>query len=316
MTAALAMAPAPAASLSDTFFHTRDNPWYGCGTMLEDAPTVTEALKASGLDWDVDMRPLLYRRQSGHVTAIKDRFVTVRRDTDGVLGQVGRNYRIWQNREAFAFANALVDDGGLTFDSAGSYRGQRRVFLVAKLPGTIMVAGDDPYELYLILVTSHDGTLSITAYVTPVRLACTNMMPLSLRNAVTRWSIRHTSTAEGHLLEARDTLKLTFKAERAFEKEMEALMSRSISDTELRLAVRTVLPTSPHVDDKVEQVVTVLHESGNLGDYRKTRYGGLQAFSEWLDWGREVRSDEARFQVSFDGYGSRQRNRLYRLLAA
>lgn len=316
MTTALATAPTQALALPDSFFHTRDNPWCGVGTTLDHPATSLAALDAAGLDWDVEMRPMLYRASDGKVKPIPNRYVTVRMDTDDVLGQVGSNYKVWQNREAFAFADALVDDGGLMFDSGGSYRGQRRIFLVAKLPDTIQVGGEDPYGLYLVLVTAHDGTLSITAYVTHIRLACTNMLRLSLREAKTMWKIRHTSTAEGHLLEARNSLTLTFKANDAFEREMAKLMKAKITESEVRVAVATVLPNSPRRSEKVEQILTVLNESANLTPYKKTRYGALQAFSEWLDWGRDVRSDEARFSVSFDGYGARQRSQLHKILVS
>lgn len=313
-----------AATLPDTFFHTRDNPWYGVGTVLDGPASSREALVAAGLDWEVDVQPLYVQApvpagdNAGGAAFVKvpDKRAVIRRDTLDVLGVVGGNYKPFQNVDAFAFADALVDDGGLVFDSAGSYRGLRRVFLVAKLPQTVEVLGEDPYDLYLFLVTSHDGTLAITAYVSHVRLACTNMLGLSLREAVTKWTIRHTSSAEGRIAEAREALGMTFKADAAFQAEMEKLARVQVSDAAFREILQGILPDSARRDEKLARIVQVRNESPSIDtSYVRSGYGALQAFSEWMDWGREVRSDEARFQVSFDGYGARQRSRLYRALA-
>lgn len=297
----------------DTLVHTRDNPWYGVGVKVDGALSVEEALKLGGLDWIVEKRPAGYLGSDGTFKTIPDKHAIVRVDTDEWLGQVGRKYNTFQNHEALAFADGLVD-GGLEFDSAGTYKHGKRVFLVARLPDSVQVLGEDPYNMYLFLATGHDGKSSITATVTPLRMRCTNMVPLTLRTAVTKWTIPHTATAQGRLQEARDSLSLTFKAINVFEHEMELLVAQSLSDLELLAAVESVLPDKPTRLAKAEQVVSVFNESPNLEDYRGTRYGGLQAFAEWMDWGRDVRTANARFEVSFDGYGFRQRNALHGLL--
>lgn len=307
--------PTTDVSLRDDFFHTRDNPWYSCGTVLDSPPTAAEALVAAGLDWQVEKRPLLTFAGDGLIETIQNKYAIVRTDTDDFFGVVGGDYVPFQNEEAFAFADGLID-GGMLFDSAGSYGGQRRIFLTAKLPDTVQILGADPYQLYLFLVTAHDGTKSITAYVVPIRLRCTNMLRLTLRNAVTKWTIRHTTSTAGKLVEAREALAITFKAGDAFDLAMQKLVERQVSDDELRHMLSTVLPESPRRGVKIESVVQIMHESPSIDGYRGTRYGALQAFTEWLDWGREVRSDEARFSVSFEGYGARQRQRMYRRLEA
>lgn len=297
-----------------TLAHTRDNLWYGVGTKVDQAMTVEEALVLGGLDWEVEMRPAGFMKSDGRFETIPEKYAVVRKDTDTWMGQVGRNYKLFQNLQAFAFADGLVD-GGLLIDSCGTYANGRKVFLTAKLPDTLLVGGEDAHELYLFMTTSHDGRSSIQVALTPIRMACTNMTQLMLREAVTRWSIRHTTSAEGKLQEARETLELTFKGMDAFDVEMQKLMDLSMTELDMAAAVEKVLPKTPRVQGKIDHVVSLFNESPTIPEqYRGTRYAGLQAFTEWLDWGRDVRTPEARFQVSFDGYGARQRNELYRLL--
>ena len=71
---------------------------------------------------------------------------TVREDTGRVLGVVGDDYVVVQNRDCFAFlANLLGSE--LIFETAGSLWGGRQVFITAQLPDHITVGGDEvrPY---------------------------------------------------------------------------------------------------------------------------------------------------------------------------
>jgi len=39
-------------------FVVREQAWHGLATVLPENPSVDEALRASGLDWDVEVRPM------------------------------------------------------------------------------------------------------------------------------------------------------------------------------------------------------------------------------------------------------------------
>lgn len=297
-----------------TLASTRENPWYSVGTQVEEAMSAEEALQLGGLDWDVEMRPAGYLGADGATfKTIAGKYAVVRTDNDAWQGQVGSQYKVFQNREAFAFADNLVD-GGLKFDSVGSYQKGKKIFLVAGLPETVQLFGEDAYKHYLFLTTSHDGTSSIKAVVTSMRAACTNMFPAITRTAKSRWAIRHTSSAAGRVAEARQSLALTFKAIDGFEAEMEELVRLTISEAEVEAVMAKVLPKTPKVEEKVAAIVGLFKGSPNLEPYRGTRYAALQAFGEFVDWGRDVRTPEARFNVSFEGYGARQRAELHRML--
>ena len=42
----------------ETMFYTREKPWHGLGTMVQEAPTSADALRLAGLDWTVDQYPV------------------------------------------------------------------------------------------------------------------------------------------------------------------------------------------------------------------------------------------------------------------
>ena len=98
---------------------------------------------------------------------VPDQFATVRTNPvtgrPDVLGVVGRGYTPIQNEEHAALLDALVDESGAHFETAGSLRGGRQVFLTMKLPTTMQIGGVDPVDLYLIAFNSHDGTSALPA---------------------------------------------------------------------------------------------------------------------------------------------------------
>lgn len=85
---------------------------------------------------------------------------------------MGKDYLIVQNAEAFEFFDAIVGNGnGIQYETAGALGNGERIFITAKLPDYIRVGnGDDVVEKYIFLTTSHDGSGSITAAFTPIRI--------------------------------------------------------------------------------------------------------------------------------------------------
>lgn len=85
-------------------------------------------------------------------------FATIRADTEQVLGVVGNDYEVVQNRYAFSFFDAIVGGGdGILYETAGALGNSERVFITAKLPDYIRVGTKDWIEQYLFLTTKHDG---------------------------------------------------------------------------------------------------------------------------------------------------------------
>ena len=62
-----------------------------------------------------------------------------------VLGVVSDRYRIVQNEEAFQFTDDLLGEG-VTYETAGSLQGGKKVWMLAKLPEKYIIAGDGGRE--------------------------------------------------------------------------------------------------------------------------------------------------------------------------
>ncbi|HEY9340845.1 MAG TPA: DUF932 domain-containing protein [Hanamia sp.] len=132
-----------------------------------------------------------------------------RTDTETVLGVVGKDYEVVQNIDAFSFFDAIVGGDGIFYETAGALGKGERIFITAKLPDYIKVGNDDLIEQYLFLTTSHDGSGSITAAFTPVRIVCNNTLNAALCKKSNAIKIRHTANAKERLEEAHKLMGIT-----------------------------------------------------------------------------------------------------------
>lgn len=208
-----------------SFFSVKEAAWHRLGQVVADYPTSAEAIIHAGLDYEVAKLPNRQVFPSGKVKDSENSFFTYRTDNEVTLGDsVGKDYQIVQNREAFAFFDAIVGNGdGILYETAGALGNGQRIFITAKLPGYIRVgSGDDITEKYIFLTTSHDGSGSITAAFTPIRIVCQNTLNAALRDMDNVVRIRHTANANQRL---RDAHKVMGIADR-LGLEMEAIFNQ------------------------------------------------------------------------------------------
>jgi len=168
-----------------SFFSVKEKAWHGLGQIVEDYPTSAEAIRNAGLDYSVEKSPL-FTKGSGIVQIadgiviqdteieVPNYFANIRTDNNTVLGVVGKDYHIVQNKDAFTFFDSIVGGGsGILYQTAGALGQGERIFITAKLPNYIRIGNsDDVIEKYIFLTTSHDGSGSITAAFTPIRIVC------------------------------------------------------------------------------------------------------------------------------------------------
>ncbi len=183
--------------------------WHGLGTTFTEPLSTLQALQAGGLDFTVLKLPNIHCLPNGEEIVSEESFFTCRTDVNKVLGaKLGRDYEVLQNVEALNVVDEILQSGRATIETAGSINEGRKVFICLKVDKSIQVGSDDVVNQYVLIATSHDGSMSITATPTNVRVVCNNTLSAALRGAKGAIKIRHTQRAADRLQEAAKVLNL------------------------------------------------------------------------------------------------------------
>lgn len=266
----------------ETMFYVREVPWHGLGTNVDEAPTSAEALNWAGLDW------LVYQQSiSTGFQIIPGYKANIRATDNKVLGVVTDRYKIVQNHEAFAFTDALLGKG-VTYETAGSLQGGKKVWLLARLPQSYKVLGDDICP-YLVFSNAHDGSGAIKVAMTPIRVVCQNTLNLALLDAKRIWSTNHTGDMQAKLAEAKKTLLLAELYMDKLSDEAEKLSAVSLSDKKVMEYIQDLLPIPDNAGYTQARNIDLLrtdlrvryYEAPDLVDLPKSAYRFVNAVSDF-----------------------------------
>lgn len=277
----------------DSMMYVKEVPWHRLGTRLENPATAEEAIGAAGLNWDVQLQPLYTGPE--RTVKVRDRFAVCRTDQldqveGGQLGVVGRDYVPLQNREAFSFLDPVVGEKAAVYHTAGSLRGGRRVWMLAKLPGEIRVVGDDITEKYVLLSNSHDGTSCVRIGLTPIRVVCQNTLNLALAG-MGGLSIRHHADVVQRVQQAHELLGIVNESFNVAGEIMQKMAQSAITTDQLNRYIETLVPT-PDEGASKEKVQTTqnrlkeLFETGigvELPGVKGTVWQAYNAVTQFVD---------------------------------
>jgi phage/plasmid-like protein (TIGR03299 family) len=294
-----------AANGTASFVSARQDAWHKLGTVLPDTFTAEDAMINGHLGgWNVRKAPLHATVPNGddEITVnVPGQFATIRTNPftkePEALGVVGRYYHPIQNEEHCELLNALVDESGAHFETAGSLRGGREVFVTMKLPKSMRVGGVDDVDTYIAALNSHDGTSPFRLLITPIRIVCANTQAAALSSAKSKFVIRHTSNAKSNIALAREALGLTFTYLDEFQAEAEKMIDSTLREVDFTNKVRRIFKPTDKTDgakksnDKlVVQLRQLFTGSETNTEIRGTRWAGYQAVTEYLDHFMPVRN--------------------------
>jgi phage/plasmid-like protein (TIGR03299 family) len=310
-----------------SFFSVKEKAWHNLGQVVQEYPTSEEAIKFAGLDYEVEKSPL-FTKGAGIIEnsngiemidselEVSNYFANIRTDNNTVLGVVGKDYQIVQNREAFSFFDSIVGgNNGILYETAGALGNGERIFITAKLPDYIRVGnGDDITEKYIFLTTSHDGSGSITAAFTPVRIVCQNTLNASLKNMSNVVRIRHTAGAKQRLDDAHKVMGLANKLSNELESTFNHWANIKVGDDEMKRLIQLALcpnkETLNHLQkgnfDDVSTVFkntvddafayAMISESQQMDTTKGTLFGAYNAVTGYFQNVRNYKDNEAKLQ--------------------
>lgn len=259
-------------------------PWHGLGTAVEEAPTSADAIRLAGLDWSVNPHPI-FTEFGGVNIEIPNAKANVR-DIDGkVLGIVTDRYQIVQNQEALDFTDALIGEG-CTYETAGALDGGKKVFLLARMPEK-KILGEE-FDPYICFTNTFDGSGSIKAVMTPVRVVCQNTLSLALQQATRKWSTRHLGDISSKLEEAKYTLKMANAYMDKFAETADILANTTVTEDQAMAVLDKLFPVSEDASDRQKANMTDKKEqfmicmfAPDILKYKGTAYQMVQAASDF-----------------------------------
>ena len=222
----------------ETMFYVREKPWHGLGVCVEEAPSSADALIYAGLDWEVEQKNV-YAEDGSLIPGYK---VNTRSKDGTALGIVSDRYKVVQNEDAFQFTDDLLGRG-VTYETAGSLQGGRKVWMLAKMPHRYIIGGDE-ITPYMVVMNSHDGSSGIKVAMTPIRVVCQNTLNLALNSAKRVWTAKHTENVMSRVYEARETLMLAESYMGELGRGIDALSKVKLTDKKVMEFMQEFFPVT------------------------------------------------------------------------
>ena len=271
----------------------------GFGEEIVDAKSYNDVLVQAGLNWTVSSHDT-FTEFNGQSIKIPNTKTIVRTEDQKPLGIVSSKYKLLNNEDAFAFTEELLSGGHIQFIRGGSYKGGSATWLEGKLSGDYSVLGDKT-DCYLVFMNSHDGTGSVRCMILPTRIACSNVLNISIRKASQAhrsWRCTHAGDVLRKVDEARAVLMNGSKYMQAIQEEAERLNRIKLPDKVVVDFVNRLYPITDKMSDRIKsntelrrnELLTVYKEKDDLANLGNTGYRFVSAVADYVDHSVDLRN--------------------------
>lgn len=287
----------------------RANPFKALGTDTNGLMSASQCMNKAGLDWSVDLHDC-YVKVNGEFVKTTYNKIPVRSDNNYPFKAVGNRYVPFQNKDVFSFMDSVLDDSNSRYAYAGTFENGAIVYITIALGDEITI-GDDKVAPYFTVINSHNGSTSIKAITTPVRITCENTLQLAVRNAVSSFSFRHTFNASQKVAQAKKSLEIGYAYFDEFGKELNQLTEMSANVDDLKKILDVVYPVVAERTDIEGNIlnegaitkVKLAHnkiienfENADSNSVVNNYWGVLNAINDWELWSAEIRGNASRFE--------------------
>jgi len=280
--------------------------WHGIGVVVDEAPTVADALRLAGLDWTVEKVPLRIQAP-GDVWEALPGYYALRRSDTGLVMACGVTDRYEPSSPAMLgrVVEALGDD--VRLETAGSCRGGRDVYLLARTNTFSLGIGDGSEVCqYGLVAANNAGEGGVRFLGTDVVVVCANTLAAADGSAADIIRAPHTR-ALADVLSPERVAEAIAKVRRQNDRTRavsEALADEALSQDALRdfwlavferahgrLPVRIDTEADKAKHERAQDVVSqwlANHEGSRCrtGGLQGTAWAALQAVTEYADHGR------------------------------
>lgn len=300
-----------------------ETPWHGLGQELAVDADMETWRKAAGMDWTIRSTPVLYNSATG-VQEFTGRKVLHRSDTGAPLSVVSDRYKPVQPTEVLEFFNDLVTESGFRLHTAGTLFGGKRMWALAETGKFGEVSEGDGVGGFLLLSTSADKSLATTARFTSVRVVCNNTLGFATANNANCVSFTHAREFDHNLM--KEKLGAAVDSFGAFMEMAKVLQKQRIGGSNAIEFVRKLVLTKEQYNDndynynkhRAFSKIMDLFEGEAKGSelVGDSKWGMLNAVTEYFDHHHPARNAEARLNNTWFGVGESYKNKAVELLTA
>ena len=278
----------------ETMAYANEVPWHGLGAKVSQSVSVEAMLKAAGLDWDVNLVPLQAKPEKGDVIDVPGRFALVRSNDNRVLTITGKSWHPLQNKDCLGFMRDYMKAGGATLETAGSLRGGKIVWGLAKLKHSFEVGKGDKVNGYLLITSPHEVGKAITVRTTTVRVVCANTMAMAESHSTINYKQNH--LAEFDIDEAKECINNAHEDLKLAEQRAKTIakLKINIEDAVKKVIVPVAFPELVDQEEVVDQIMVIESQPKKLqqiinsinhapGADPKTGWGVLNGVTHWAD---------------------------------
>ena len=295
--------------------------WHGLGQVVDHAMTSEEAIKLANLDYEVDKTKVYFNCGTPDcMNEIEGYFATYRKDNNDYLGMVKSRYEVVQNRDAFKFFDEIIDQGEAIFETAGALGKGERIFLCAKLPDDFEVKGEK-INKYIMLTNSHDGTSSVIAGLTNVRVVCNNTLQAALKGLENKVSISHISGARERIKEASRVMGISSKYSSHVQDIFNEMSDFRMDEGQIKNFLTKVMTPeylqvpkdkeeekeiSTRLSNTIEAALefTMTHPTQTTDAAFKTLWGAYNGISGYFNYVKPFNNAEDKFKSQLFGQGN------------
>lgn len=299
----------------DTGFTVREPAWHGLANVLEDYPdNWDEARMAAGLMWEPAEKPVFTATvgedETERYEEIEGKKAIVRDDTEKVLGVVSDRFTPFRNADLGGVVEAILGQGGVEYETAGSLRDGQRVWALVKIDQTRQPNKIDksPWVTYAAILNSHDGSSAVKMIGTNIRIVCQNTWSAAEARAGksgTVFSFRHTGDVTRRILEAEEAIALLRGSTVDIDEINNYLAGLNVNAAQTEAFVDNIFPLPEHPTDRELHFVRKGKESLNNiiegptiagSNIAGTAYGLAQAAGEYYDHYARTNTLERKFE--------------------
>jgi phage/plasmid-like protein (TIGR03299 family) len=303
-----------------------ETPWHGLGQELQEGASIEEWQIAAGMDWEIYSSPVEFNGSpiniNGAIHVFKGQNVLYRSDTKAPLSIVSDRYKVVQPAEVLEFFRDLVADNGFKIHTAGTLKGGKKLWALAETGKFGEVCKNDGVGGFLLLSTSCDRSLPTTARFTTVRVVCNNTLGMALYNLDNCVSFSHIQQFDHEKIKLK--LSSAVNSFGSFMEMAKLLQRKNMSSAAADKFVKDLI--SPYWQNKdsgkviennrTYKKIMALFDSEAKGSelVGHTKWGMLNAVTEYYDHHVPSRTNDARLNNAWFGHGDNMKNKAIELL--